>query len=226
MSAARALTVGDLMIRSVLSVGPATSAVEIAQLLNSWAVGAVPVLDDDGRLLGVVSGKDLLTAATFPSGGRPVAEDIMTRQVVTVAPDMAVRDARALMVGRGMRWLPVVSGQRVVGVLSRCDLLGAFLRPDPEIEADVLAALCAVSPQFATESLVTSVRDGVVSLIGRLADPTSIESAERAAAQVPGVVAVDNQLYGAATRPALGHLVKRARALSNDHVRRAKDATS
>jgi CBS-domain-containing membrane protein len=91
MSSARALTVGDLMIRSVLSVGPGTSAVEIAQLLSSWAVGAVPVLHDAGRLLGVVSGKDLLTAATSAHRGRPVAMDIMNRDVVTVAPDMAVR---------------------------------------------------------------------------------------------------------------------------------------
>jgi CBS-domain-containing membrane protein len=226
MSSARALTVGDLMIRSVLSVGPGTSAVEIAQLLSSWAVGAVPVLDDAARLLGVVSGKDLLTAATSALRSRPVAMDIMTRDVVTVAPDMAVRDARALMVGRGMRWLPVQSGERVVGVLSRCDLLGAFLRPDPDIEADVLAALCAVSPRFTTDLVVTSVRDGVVSLIGRLADPAAIELAERAAAQVPGVVLVDNQLYGAAPHPALGRLLNRGRALANDHVRHAKDATS
>jgi CBS-domain-containing membrane protein len=223
MSPARPVTVGDLMIRSVLSVGPDTTAVEIAQLLNSWAVGAVPVLDDAGRLLGVVSGKDLLTAApTTPQGGRPLAEDIMTPDVITVTPSMAARDARALMVECGMRWLPVLSGQRMVGVLSRCDLLGAFLRPDPDIEADVLAAL---SPRFGTDSVVASVRDGMVTLIGRLAEPAAIELAERAAAQVPGVVGVDNQLYGAPQHPAHGHLVKRGRGLGNDHARRAKDAT-
>ncbi|MFF8598004.1 CBS domain-containing protein [Streptomyces sp. NPDC015232] len=121
------LKVGSLMTDDVVSVVPATSVGEVARLLSEHDISAVPVLDEDDRVLGIVSASDL---AARP---QPAAKYLMTAPAITVHAEETVGDAARLMVRRGVERLPVVDEEeRLVGIVTRRDLLRAFLHPSPD----------------------------------------------------------------------------------------------
>ena len=135
----------DVMVANVISVTPDVLVQDVAYILLSNRISAVPVIDDDGQLLGIVSEGDLMRRAEAGTGRhrswwlamltRPevlaadyVEEhtrkitDVMTRNVVTATPDTSLQDIATLLEKNGIRRLPIVDGGKVVGIVSRANL--------------------------------------------------------------------------------------------------------
>ena len=211
------MTVGDVMTRSVITVRSWTPLKEVAQLLIDRRISGVPVVDDDGTLLGVVSEGDFLLkeqgvqavhhrplARIFGESrgarsrlakiGALTAGEAMTAPALTIAPGRHISEAAALMTGRGVNRLPVVDDGHLVGIVTRADLVRAYVRSDDELAAtirdDVLLRILWLDPAQFT----VSVRDGVASIGGRVERRSTAEMVERAVGMVPGIVDVDSAL--------------------------------
>lgn len=207
------MTVGDVMTKDVLSVGPDTSFRDVATTLFAGAVRAVPVLDDERRLLGVISEADLLATTEQPEPprwghrprhtGRPgpqhrhgtTARELMNTPAITAAPTATVAAAARTMRERSLSWLPVTDGGgRMVGVLGRSDLLAVFLRDDATIRAEivdgVLVGMLLVDPARVS----VEVADGVVTLAGQLDTRTDAVLTVRFVERLDGVVEVVDRL--------------------------------
>ena len=209
----RTWQVRDVMTTDVATVGEDTPYREIIDVVTGRHVSAVPVVDGFRRVLGVVSEADLLHKVELI--GQPhqrrvfegrrrrsarvkadaaLARDLMTAPAVTTNADVPLVSAAKLMGREQVKRLPVVDELgRLVGIVTRSDLLKAHLRPDADIRRDVveevLRRILAVE-----EGLVdVSVTDGVVRLVGQLDRRSSVEIAGRLAAQVSGVVQVVNE---------------------------------
>ncbi|MEU3065058.1 CBS domain-containing protein [Streptomyces subrutilus] len=181
--------VGFLMTDEVVSVVGRTSSAVVGALLVAHDISGVPVMDDDDHVLGVVSRTDLY------GRGEGTAEELMSAPAVTVRAERTVTEAARLMTRRGVERLPVVDEEdRLVGIVTRRDLLRVFLRPDHEIRRcvidDVLAETMGIDP----EAVGVRVRDGVVTLDGRLARSSQIRVVVRLARELDGVVAVTGRL--------------------------------
>ena len=114
-------SVGEIMVRDVLSVGRDTTLVAAAERMNERRVGAVLVMDDE-RLVGSLTARDVLRAvATGQIGG--AVRDAMTSSPDTVDADESAGQAAALMIHGGFRHLPVVEGDTVIGMISIRDLV-------------------------------------------------------------------------------------------------------
>lgn len=198
-----------MLVREVMSSPPVcvrrTDSVRRAiRLLHEHDITAAPVLDDDGRLSGVVSELDLLRGEFEPDPRagvlppRASAEppprqvwQVMTHAVVTVAPTTDVTTAIDLMVGKRVKSLPVLQDERVVGMLSRRDLMAMLARPDGELREEAAAALREHHPSGGDWEV--EVRDGIAELRrrpGAPADPAAERLADVITRTVPGIVRV------------------------------------
>jgi CBS domain-containing protein len=203
--------VSDVMTEDVVTVAKDTPYKELARVMTEQKVNAVPVVNKDRHVVGMVSEADVIRKEERGFGrlgtGLPrrtrreraqaearCAADLMTSPVITIHPDAPLGAAARLMNGHRIRRLPVVhpSG-KLIGIVSRRDLLSVFLRPDEEIAAEIDDALTGVLLEEPGEVEVT-VRDGVVTLSGTLARKDLIPVAERLAAGVDGVVGVTCEL--------------------------------
>ena len=214
--------VGDVMATSVVTVDRATPYKEIARLLAEHQISGMPVLKMGREVAGVVTEADLLaaeastarrlrSASRLRSAGRLrmrsrarehpalTAGVLMTTPAITIGPHVTVHAAGRLMSTRRVRLLPVVDEHaRLIGVVSRRDLLAVFLRPDDDIAADVRQVLDEILLAEPDEAEVT-VRDGIVTLTGTL-DPATgahgdlIPVAIRLMWDVDGVVDIIDRL--------------------------------
>lgn len=140
------LRVSAVMHRNVVTVGPDTGFQEIARLLVGRRISAVPVVDEERHVLGVISADDLLTtqahrfhysqrASRVASGraaGRTAAE-LMSAPVLAIDPETRITRAADLMQTRHVKRLPVVDEERrLLGIVARSDLLDVYLRRSPE----------------------------------------------------------------------------------------------
>jgi CBS domain-containing protein len=203
------LTVGDVMTRDVRVVRRSTPLKEIARQLVDHGVSAMPVLDEEDRLLGVVSEADLVSRSSrdaheerrrrpfrrVPPPGGGTAKDLMTTPVITVSAGTAISRAARMMQARGVKRLVVVDPEgRLVGLVSRADLVRVFLRDDDDIRREVVQDVL-VRMMWADPELVdVLVEDGVVTLSGRLEQRSQIPIAVRLTRAVDGVVDVVSHL--------------------------------
>ncbi|WP_406306811.1 CBS domain-containing protein [Streptomyces sp. NBC_00885] len=223
-------TVSEIMTPSVITARPSSSFKEIAQLFNDNDITAVPVVDDEGHPLGVVSEADLLRRAAglpYPEGRRArlrlmpldqaqaeaeTAQAMMTSPAVTARPAWSIVETARTMDRNNVKRLPVIDeAGKLVGIVSRCDLLRPFLRRDDaisdEIHRDVLDKTLGLSPG----TVHTRVRDGVVTLTGRVTERADIPVIERLCRSVDGVVAVHQTIgyeydnLGLDVEPPRGH---------------------
>jgi len=185
-------TVRDFMTSPVTTISPHTGLKEAATLLRSGGFSALPVVDAQGRVIGVLSEADLLvqTEGPAPAAGahRPdiLACHLMGRPATTVRADAPLGEAAHLMHRQGVRRLPVVDDDgRPVGIVSCGDLLEVFLRSDEEIRLDVVRWLRTTG----MPDVEVAVEDGVV-MLNRW--PASAEQrAIEVVRAVDGVVTVD-----------------------------------
>ncbi len=123
------LTVHSLMQDAVHTVGPETTGARIADILSEHGFGCVPVIDSDRNLLGLVSEFDLLRALHDGKDLKAVrAEDVMTRDVVTVAEHLPVKDLIDLLQARHLIRVPVVQGRTLIGIVARRDILFGYVK--------------------------------------------------------------------------------------------------
>lgn len=131
-----AAVLSDVMTRSVHVVAPFTTVKTIARLISNNEVGALPVVDDRGAVVGVVSESDLVARAAGRSAHRSgtTAADVMSAPAIVASTNLPVRDAARLMESARIRHLPVVDSSGLLrGIVSRGDLLRLYLREPHEI---------------------------------------------------------------------------------------------
>jgi CBS domain-containing protein len=118
-------TVGEIMTTSLFSIEPTTTVAEAATVMGERRIGSALVMDG-GRLAGIFTERDIVRALGkhFDAAGHPVS-DWMTADPLTIAADTKVEEALRTMLDRGFRHLPVVEGDRVLGVVSMRDLSAA-----------------------------------------------------------------------------------------------------
>ncbi|MFE9169712.1 CBS domain-containing protein [Streptomyces kebangsaanensis] len=202
-------TVGEVMTRDVVTVRPDTPFKEITSVLSARGISAVPVADARGAPMGLVSEADLLRRqAEQPDkyGEQPAppgwpherskaraenAAGLMTTPVVTARPDWPVaRAARTMDHHRVRRLLVVDETDRIVGIVSRSDLLRVFLRPDEEIREEIRDDVLKGVLRLGGMEVQVQVHDGVVTLRGEVENRSTAQIAERLARGVDGVVTV------------------------------------
>ena len=187
------MDVERVMTRDVVSVGPDATLREVAKLLVERRVSGVPVVDAEGAVLGVVSGSDLLGAAA-DGGLLRTAAHAMTAPVVWIAADRPVREAADVMTRKRLRRLAVSNGRgELVGIVTRADLVRAFIRDDDEIEREL-------AEELAPAGIDAEVEDGEVILRGVVASRAVAADAVARAGRVAGVVAVRSRLLTDARR--------------------------
>lgn len=214
------LTARDLMTAEVVTVPPETPAIAVARLLADRGISAVPVVDGEGRLKGIVTEADLIRRLageedkpaswfaglfTGPEHGAEryarthgvTAADIMTEAVVTVDPDTPATTVARLMEERGVRRLLVTTDGRLRGLVSRADLLRALVAPPPASEGlsddrirRAVIAAMKKEPWADTFYTVVDVKDGVVEFHGFGRSPEVQRGLRVLAENVPGVKGV------------------------------------
>ncbi|HEX6349133.1 MAG TPA: CBS domain-containing protein [Candidatus Dormibacteraeota bacterium] len=202
------------MTREVATVPPGASVREIARQIAEKRVSALPVVDIEGRVLGVVSEADLLLkegrnemaahARFFASretrllGEKAeglVAADLMTSPALTVAPEAPLADAARLMRERGVKRLVAVDERgKLVGIISRGDVIRVFLRPDGDIRRAIVSGLAQSLLWLDVRDLEVTVEEGVVTFDGRLDRRSDVELLARLTRDIDGVVGVINHL--------------------------------
>lgn len=200
--------VRDVMTTRVVSVHKDAPFKAMVSMLHSMRISAFPVIDDDGQVIGVVSAGDLLVKEAVRAEGTSVlaalrhiheddkargitAGELMTAPAVTIAPDAAVEEAARIMYDRRLKRLPVVnSSGRLMGVVSRADVLSVYSRPDSEIREEIMRQALPDAMLTLPRDLKVTVRDGIVTLSGGPISKQTGSAAVDAARHVQGVVAV------------------------------------
>jgi len=201
------MRVHDVMTREVIAVRPETQLKEVARLLVEHRIGGVPVVDADNTVLGVVSESDFAIKERgaeyiprvrfgwlFSDVRRDVARvaartagEAMSAPAVTIEGRIAsVREAAITMVEHKINRLPVTEDGRLVGIITRGDLVRVFVQPDAAIAERLRADLRAV------DGLIVEVVDGVVTLSGTVATSALAETSARIVSNFDGVVAVNS----------------------------------
>ncbi|WP_432166453.1 CBS domain-containing protein [Streptomyces sp. bgisy031] len=184
--------VADLMTPSVITVQPGTAFKEVARLLDEFGITALPVVDEAGRPVGVVSEADLLQKH---GSGTATAADLMSAPAVTARPGWSVVRAARLMRRNQIKRLPVVdSGNHVIGIVSRSDLIQLFLRRDRAIQEEILEDILTRTLQLSPSALTVDVADGVVTLSGSVPRSSLVPIVLRLCQSVDGVVDVVDRL--------------------------------
>ena len=209
------MRIRDLMTEDVLTIGPEAPLQDVAAILVEHGISGLPVCDAEGNVLGVISEGDILYKEHDPSEGHVggplgwmidgtldlvgsikatalTARKAMTAPAITIAPYRSVADAARLMCERGVNRLPVVEGGRLVGIVTRADLVRAFVRTDAEIAQELRDDVLERTLLLDRDRVGVEVRRGVVELSGRLHTRSDVTVLERLARRIPGVVSVES----------------------------------
>jgi len=205
--------VKDVMTTDVVTVLADTAYGGIVATLAKHRISAVPVVDKSRRVIGVVSEADLLhkvefigdsAQRVFQWGTRKVnrakadgatAMELMTSPAVTVQPGTSVVVAAKRLESGKVKRLPVVDDLgRLVGIVTRGDLLKMYLRPDHDLHEDVVENVLRRMLWIDPLTVKVEVHDGVVTLTGNLDRKSTAELAVHVTKTVPGVIRVVDQL--------------------------------
>jgi CBS-domain-containing membrane protein len=205
-------TVRDVMSTHVIVVRQSAPYKDMAAMLRAQRVSAFPVVDDDRKVIGVVSEGDLLAKKVF-DGAAPeappgtlrrrdhdkaaavTAAELMTTPAVTIGPDAPVTEAARLMYHRRVKRLPVTSDDgTLIGIVSRADVLSVYSRPDADIQREISQDLIAGVFLCDPARFTVAVKDGVVTIEGTPETAPVGRDVVDAARHVEGVVAVRDRL--------------------------------
>jgi CBS domain-containing protein len=231
------LTVRDAMTWPVVTVRAETPLKDVARVLIDAGVSGIPVVGADGAVVGVVSEADFLfkgqgagavrhrrlarligdTRESRQQLGKLTARtagEAMTAPALTIEPTRSLQAAAARMTEHGVNRLPVVEAGRLVGIITRADLVRAYLRTDDELAAtirdDVLFGLLWLDPR----SFTVAVQNGEATVSGHVDRRSTAKIVEETIAMVPGIIAVtvrlswcvvDRELQPAAVDPVFPH---------------------
>ncbi len=197
----------DAMSTDVLTVGPDESLKGAARMMLARGVSGLPVVDDDNTLIGIVTEADfvrqeaerslhtrrrLLDAVFGDSDTREHGEtvrDVMTASPLVVTADARIAEAARIMNERGVKRLPVVDREgTLIGIVSRADIVAAYVRPDDVIEDAVREDIIKRVLMIAPDALAVSVEDGVVSVTGQVDNQLDAQLLEELTWRLEGVV--------------------------------------
>jgi CBS domain-containing protein len=226
MNAGKVMNAGNVMTPDVVSVTPDASVGTAAQLMLQKRISGVPVIDDRGHLVGILSEGDFLRRAETGTGrrrprwieffmgpgrladeyvrlsGRKVG-DVMTHEVRTVPPDAPLEQVVRLMERHNIKRVPVVDDGKVVGIVTRANLLHAVASFADEIAPlsaadaairDRLLAALRDQPWAPATAIDVTVRNGVVALSGIITDERQRQALRVAAENIPGVKLVEDNV--------------------------------
>ncbi|MFO7571277.1 MAG: CBS domain-containing protein [Gaiellaceae bacterium] len=217
------MKVEKLMTTDVAAVQPEASLKEVAEVLATKRISGVPVVDAEGVVLGVVSEGDivgieageaheerggllgrLLWAAPPERLEARTAEEAMSAPALTVSPHTEVAEAARTMTEAGVNRLPVVDGEgKLLGIVTRADLVRAFVRSDEEIEHELREDVALNTLWIDASDLEIRVEGGEVTFGGRVESKTDAELLAHFATRVPGVVTVTSNLSWDVENPRL-----------------------
>ena len=220
------MNAADVMVTNVITVGPDARVQDVAHIFLTNRISAVPVVGSDGKILGIVSEGDLMRRAEAGTGRRRswwlalltgtdalaaeyvkehsrMVADVMTRHVITAAPETPLGDIADILEKKGIKRVPIVKDGRIVGIVSRANLLQALASLRKQIEGGppndmtvreaVLERLKA-APWSRPSLINVIVQDGTVELWGIVESPTQKKAVRVAAEETPGVRAVNDNL--------------------------------
>lgn len=212
------MKVAQVMTRQVAAVRPETPLKDVAALMVSRGISGVPVVAEDGSVVGVVSEADFiikergreavhhrLLARFFGESHETMAElakieaqtagQAMTSPAITVQADETLRQAAEEMASRKINRLPVVEGSRLVGIITRADVVRAFVRPDAELARLVREEVLAKTAFWLEpDSFLVEVDNGVVHLAGRVDRRSLAETIVEVTRDLGGIVGVSSDL--------------------------------
>ena len=196
----------DVMTRDVLVARPEATFRELVRLIEDHHVHALPVVDELGRVLGIVAESDLLIKEELTEGhvrtplqrrgrARPAgttAGEIMTSPVVTIDSSQTLGQAAQVFHQRHLGRLPVVEDDgRLIGIVTRSDLLTVFLRSDEDLLVAVQEAIAAAVDDSPSCTISATVDDGVVVLQGSARLLSQVMAVGALVRRVPGIVHLD-----------------------------------
>lgn len=206
------MRISELMTTDVITVGSETPLKEAARRMLEAGVSGLPVTDDDGVLVGIITEADFVkTEASrdvakragllrwfvhdegFPTHERTV-EDVMSTPVHTVTPDADHPVAARALLENRIKRLPVVENDRLVGLVSRTDLMRTFIRPDQAIIDDILGDIMRRILWIEPERVSVGCIDGNVKLAGRVQTRSDAELLASLTRRLDGVGSVDDDL--------------------------------
>jgi len=202
----------DVMSTNVITATPDMSLKEAARMMITSGISGLPVVDDDGTVVGIITEADFVDAEADRSWGRRRrlldalfgerkpseavdVGDAMSRNPICVDPESDLTEAARKMAERGVKRLPVVTPDgKLEGIVSRADVMGAFVRPDEviadEIEQDIVRRIMMLDP----EDVAVEVDEGVVTLRGIVPNRSDARLLEELAFRLEGVVRCDSDV--------------------------------
>lgn len=210
--------VGSVMRRAVFTVRPETSLRDVASLLVEHGISGVPVVDDAGSVVGVVSEADFVLRERGAPEGRSrllgrlfgsdrglspeelakihatTAGEAMSSPAIVVESSTSLHEAARIMIERAVNRLPVVEGGRLVGIVSRADLVRAFVRTDDELRGAIVGEVIRRAMGLDDRQLDVRVVEGRVTIAGTVEKRSDGPILERLVERVPGVLSVDMQV--------------------------------
>jgi CBS domain-containing protein len=205
--------VAQIMTHDVTTIGADASLKEAAMLMVNAGISGLPVVDDQRRVIGIITEADFVSAEAARAWGRqrkrllanvfgeaktPVAStvaDVMSHKPHTIDRDSSVTEAARRMTDLGIKRLPVVNPDGILdGIVSRADVMGAFARSDDELKSEIELDVVDRVMRLDTESIEVSVEDGVVTLRGSVDARSEARLVEELTVRVEGVVSVTSNL--------------------------------
>jgi CBS domain-containing protein len=220
------MNAADVMVTNVITVGPDACLQDVAHLFLTNRISAAPVVGTDGKILGIVSEGDLMRRAEAGTGrrrswwlslltGREVlaaeyikehsrkVADVMTREVITAAPQTPLRDIANILEKNGIKRVPIVEGGKIIGIVSRANLLQALaslrkqiegIAPDDARIREGIVERLKAEPWSRPSLINVIVQEGTVELWGIVGSPVERKAVRVAAEVTPGVRAVNDNL--------------------------------
>ena len=194
-----AMNVVDLMTTEVIAVSKDTGLREAARLMFRNRVSGLPITEPDGTLVGIITEADFLRLEVERQEGKTaqsdIVGDVMSRGVVTVRPDVEIYEAAKIMATQEVKRLPVVDAEdRLLGVISRADIVSLFTRPDDviedEIREDLIRRVLFIDP----DGIQVDVANGVVNLRGEVETRGEARMLEELTNRLDGVLRVESDL--------------------------------